>query len=1227
MLDNAIETVAQQHPLEARASFRRAQAGATVAEIVAAHNLPAKFGPPCVVLIRNGQMWPVPMDNWGKVRPKEGTRVEIGYPINGPAIGAVLTAVVSAAAPAIAGSVAGFLGVTSALGVGLITAAVTVVGGLIIQALIPPPRAEQSIPGREDAPNFAITGVSNRENRYGIYPKVLGRHRIFPPLSARGFTETRGNDTIFYYGRMALGHGPLAIEDLRIGTTSITEFTGVKLQFLNVDETETLSLSPELAPYVTDWLTGTTTMSLYPGNIAEDPYSVRLNTAEDVIRTTRAGSVSASIDITFPQGLVFIVTSSFYQPDAASFSFSYRAAGSGGAWVDAGNEIYTGSTTSLLRFTKTIDFPAPGEYEIKIRRTDADIELSNYRDDSFLTAIRSIREGDLPSHENIAELAFVLQASDQLSGRVDTLNCIAHQMAPVWNGTAWTAPQRVRHPAWVFSDALRGDHLRRPVEDAKIDADALKAWADEETHWTCDHVIDTPTRLRDVLDLIAATGRAKMTLADLKYSVIRDGGAGPVRQVFTPRNSWGFKGSVSFPRPIHAFRCLVTSERMDWQQDEVTVYADGYNASNATELETLDLPGIVITSEDTTEGNVYRLGRYHLAQAILRPEQFEWMADWEAMRVTRGDKVLFQHDVPVIGIGAGRIKSIAASGSTLTSITLDNALQIDGGDHRISVRAADGTVYTYTSTVSGPAEVTVWPYSSGTIDATDLAVGDLVVVELLSQESMELLITGVYPETDASARLTAVPAAPAVLDAASGTIPAYTPTVTQVRSNPNFGPPRPVVRGLVSDQATAVFERGNILQARAGVTLEPAVSQDVAVAGIQVRWRDVQVTEWRYGEMFPPGSPAVYTGPLRTGETYQVQVRAVGSLGAFQGWVDAGSVAATTQDTPPPDVTGWFASPSEANVQMQWADPGYLDLSHLEIRFSSGASASWEASTLLSKVPYPKLTESVFARAGTYLAKWVDRGGQKSTTAVSTYIAPDQIKAANAVETETVSPTFTGTLSDTEVVSGDLRLVADVDGNYPASGTWTGGTAVDLGAKYPVRISPRIEASAFSPNDAMDAWVSLDALTSLAPSNPNAWAVDVEVAVSDSDTTGGTNWVPLTGGEYIGRYFNFRVTLRSEREDTTPVVELLEFILDMPDRVEGADSVSCPIGGTSVTFSPAYRVTPAIVVTPQNAGTGDYATLSSLSRTGFTVEFFDSSNASVARTFDWVARGYGREST
>jgi hypothetical protein len=260
------------------------------------------------------------------------------------------------------------------------------------------------------------------------------------------------------------------------------------------------------------------------------------------------------------------------------------------------------------------------------------------------------------------------------------------------------------------------------------------------------------------------------------------------------------------------------------------------------------------------------------------------------------------------------------------------------------------------------------------------------------------------------------------------------------------------------------------------------------------------------------------------------------------------------------------------------------------------------------------------------MAKWVDRGGKKSANAVAVTITAAQLRAANAVETLTVSPSFTGVLVDTEVNGSDeLQLKADMSGNYPAEGTWTGSTAVDLGASYPVRITPIIDATAFSANDAMANWVSLAALESLAPSNPDAWSVEIEIAASDSDPTGGTDWRALTGGDYVGRYFNFRVRLLAEREDVTPRVSTLEFVLDMPDRIEGAKSVASGTGGLSVAYSPAFNAIPAVVVTPVDAPNGAYYTVTNETRSGFDIEFFNSSDTSIDVTFNWVARGYGRE--
>ena len=51
---------------------------------------------------------------------------------------------------------------------------------------------------------------------------------------------------------------------------------------------------------------------------------------------------------------------------------------------------------------------------------------------------------------------------------------------------------------------------------------------------------------------------------------------------------------------------------------------------------------------------------------------------------------------------------------------------------------------------------------------------------------------------------------------------------------------------------------------------------------------------------------------------------------------------------------------------------------------------------------------------------------------------------------------------------------------------------------------------------------------------------------------------------------------------------------------------------------------PSVNISPQNMASGDYFELSSISGTGFTVHFKNSSNASIDRNFTYSAVGFGK---
>ncbi|EAU45064.1 host specificity factor TipJ family phage tail protein [Salipiger bermudensis] len=1049
-----IEAVGQRHPLKHEMINIQMPEGCTITEIVQKLDLETeRYGIPMVTMVRGGEMSVVPLNMWGKTRPKLGTDIQVTFPKRDPgSIALIASLAIPQAATAIAGSAA--LGLTvGSLAYSLVVAAVTIVGTLLVQALIPPAKTE----GASGVQNYAITGTANAANPYGVFPTVLGRHRIYPPLTATGFSENAGQD-VYYYGRMTFGYGPLALEDLRIGTTPITEFAAaeVELEFRNVDRDLTLAAMPGLAPFVVDrtgeenkprfkltevgktwtyapravadqvtiefnvsaqdkisgytfiveeavagsgtwaqvasftlqdpvtnhdplsglqetrtftsasysdgvereyrvtltgstprtgeytdnWLTffsgkgvdavtitkatatyhevqpgwryGTDSMFLYPEDITQDDENALPEPGAPVVRYTREASSAASVDISFSRGL-YDGTDDGLESHDASFAIYYQPVAGGIVeedWVLVASPTYEAKSTTALRYTVPMSFPEPAQYAIKIERTSGIDYSTRDQNRAWVTAIRSMTGEPLPSPEGIAEVAFKIKASDQLNGRLDSLNGIVQQLAPVWDGSAWTDPQPVRHPAWLYAQALRGPQQRRPVADSRLDLDAIKAWADQEPHWTCDYVIDTPTQTAEVLDVICAAGRARRTLSDFRWSVIRDGAAGPVRQTFTPRNSWGYKAQLAFPREIHGFRVKARSERLEWEEDEILVLKDGFTRETATELETLQLAGTVVTADDEDEGNAYRLGRYHLAVAENRPETHTFFADWEHIRVQRGDKIRLVHDVPLIGVGAARIKAITEDGSgNVATITLDELFDFERDSFRLAVRNVQAEVVFQALSPEDP-RTRVWTPEVQVL-AADIAVGDLVAIEETEQVSAEMLVTGIYPRKDESAKITCVDAVPAILQADTGTIPTYSPIVTNPRERADYGlPPAPVVISAYSDRTTQSIEQNGAVTPRISVQFAPVLArQNLSGAGVQMRWREsVAGAAWAYGERVDLGAQTILTGGLIEGAEYEVQVVATSATGRGRGWVSAGLVIAASDAPNPPKIDATFSA-------------------------------------------------------------------------------------------------------------------------------------------------------------------------------------------------------------------------------------------------------------------------------------------------------------------------------
>ncbi len=238
----------------------------------------------------------------------------------------------------------------------------TIASGLVAQALYSafPPAAlvESNVVGGDVASsqNFSINSQSNTVSRFGIVPKVYGRHKIFPRVAANPYVELLGggkNYSQYLHCIYDFGLGPMNISDVKIGNTLLSDFQGVEAHFFdpnrpNIDEG--------------DWDVG---VSKDPTNYFGDNHSERIGiplTANkvnngdpsffQVIRTTEDNPyfypTKVIVDFTFPQGLISYASNGGVGTATVEHLIEYKPQGSS-TWYKA-HELQSYSSAYQAQF-------------------------------------------------------------------------------------------------------------------------------------------------------------------------------------------------------------------------------------------------------------------------------------------------------------------------------------------------------------------------------------------------------------------------------------------------------------------------------------------------------------------------------------------------------------------------------------------------------------------------------------------------------------------------------------------------------------------------------------------------------------------------------------------------------------------------------------------------------------------------------------------------------------
>ncbi len=1015
------------HPFAPDTTVVQLQAGMTIVDVLNDHQVQESDGCHLHVSI-DGRVIPRDRWQWEKLEPEQLVTVQaIPHDGGGGAesqesknIGSIIAGVVLIIVGVVLVAYGGYFGVS------LITMGLGLVAGGVAGLIAPFPQLAG--PPQQDERIHSLTGIQNRANPWGMVPLVYGRHRIFPTFGAQQFTEIVGDDQ--YIRAVFVMEGPVSFSDHRIGGVPIADLEGVQI--------ETRS-----------GLSGDSPLTLYPYTWVEKPIAIEFdapdwvsgNTTSYKHNITAPATDQISLDVTFPEGIIIFPANGGRASQSVFVTIEYKLVTSG-TWLNPfGGEVeIPGFSSALLRRNYTWDVASGrGQYDIRMRFRFVGTTNPNdtVRGRPVWTVVRSITIPQTADEEPIqgdglAKIAIRIKASGQLEGFLDSYNCIVQRLVAVWNGSSWDENQATRNPTWAYTDILTNPTINpQAVSRDRIDTTTMLDWATNNAAAgrSFDRIFEARPTVFQALQEIGPAGRASYQMkSNGLHSVVQDTLQTIPRQLFNRRNILNYRGSRGFPDELHGLRISFKNERVDWGDDERVVYDDGYTAANATKFQNLRFPGV------TDPEAIFKLGRYWLADLRLRPERHLFETDMEFLVAQRGDLVLVQHDVMVVGLGGRRVTAVGTSGSDVTTITLDRPVEMEmGKSYGVRIRMTDGSTVEVNQhavdTVVGEQETLTFttPIPNSVFQPVE---DDLVSFGLFDLETLPCLIHAVEPRgSDLRCTVTCINEGAGVHDADTGPIPAHDPKITLPT---DFGyPPEPVIDALTSDDFVSVKQPDGSTWARIIVSLkpQPPVGNPNKFT-VLLRWKEAEGEDWQ-NRTYPYLSNNIYAEPVNNGVTYDIEVR---NYNLLNGHTSKPTTVQHTVDVAaavPPDI-------DSITTENNWVVWSYAsrpsDFLGYEVRYRQGNKVHWDSGikahdNFVSETRFS--LDSIPPGTQTVMVKAVDRLLNYSTNpaAMITDLGLP-LEEQNIIFTyDEHGAGFPGTITDGTVVGGDL-LADDIGDTF-----------------------------------------------------------------------------------------------------------------------------------------------------------------------------------------------------
>lgn len=1221
-----------------------------------------------VAVWHNGRR--VPDKLWKYLIPNKGDQIVIRTTVQGGGGGgggkvlrtvatiaiiaiAVYTGGLAAAALGGAGTFAGALAGTA------VTAAVSIGGQLLVNALLPLPKATlPSLAGRQgfaSNQNFALSGGTNSARLWQPMALVFGQHKVVPDLASTPYTEYVGDNNflnqLFHFGLQA---NEILLSEFAIGDTPLSSFRGIQLQIAepdgkidifpgNVDTIQGFLLNQSdgfierTTPIKTSHIKVELAAQLF---FANDDGALVNRSAKFQVQFRKVGTVDyidvgeersthywslrfdngqLKFDSTDPNEYVEGQTENFGLLGTAVWRFIPHPATRGEPWYGIAPDpriLSSGITLSGRRqepVRKSIEFSVEeGQYEVRVRKLTEDIKNSRESNESAVNQILCFQDDEV-DYTGQARVGLRIKASAQLQGQIQNLSALASAACPVFNGTDFVV-QETSNPAWWFLWYARGKIINNAriygggLSDDQIDIQGIKAWAlfCDEKRLSFNYVLTQQSTVHDVLIIIARAGRASYSWQTGKLGVVFDQAQLPVVAMIGPYNIQAGSFEIAFANEQTADNIVVNFINPDrgWQLDNVRVAVPNVQKTNTTA--TLDLEGCTNSDMAGREANLIAASQSFHRRRVM------WQMDIEGIIATRGDVVQVSHDLTVWGF-SGRLVS-----GNRTSIKLDSKVPTAGTGF-LSLRSPRNDIINVqvTSDFGDTDELTFlnlpadFPMPSDNPDENPFDWA--WQFDPLETPGRRLKIIEVQPVSKDIVRFTAID---------------DNDDYYASENNPfQFTPPKDglLLLGVIL---------GLDFSERIVVVAEDLIEVTSFWASSNSSGR-VQVTVTINGTEQPTFETTArkFAFNARSLDDVEITVKPV-SANSLSGQPFIAKYKVIGVTAPIQPITGFTDVFRDGLTVLSWNRINEIRPLKYEVRVGDSFLSGKTVAILPDSELYA-VGNGLYHVAAKFSTSW----GLVIFSEPSSLLITEANLVRNVLVVNNEHPNWDGVKNNTIVFGGNLTLdfdgnILDADdildindviyfGGVKTSGTYktNDNNIVDIGFVEPVFIDFNLVE--FSLNFHEDILALQDALSEqdiLNESNRQFVNVrpQIRYAGEDGIFTSFKEYVP---GLINARFFDVQLLLETKDNLIVPFVEEFTWSIDVPDLIQKDQDVTIPSTGITITYVKTFHGLPNVQITVIDAVAGDNFVLTNSGFAGFDIQVFNDVTP-VERKINWLAQGF-----